>query len=82
MALQFRYYDPSWRRDTFQCPSCTWSGSSADMTPEYFQELQDFSCPSCDARLLIVSYPTLDDIKAAARDGNAEAQAELARFMA
>lgn len=47
------------------------------MSKEPFSELMDFSCPSCDKMILIVSYPTLEEIEQAAAYGNTEAIAQL-----
>jgi len=47
------------------------------MEQDWYAELTDFSCPSCDKMILIVSYPTLHEIKQAALSGNAEAIKEL-----
>jgi hypothetical protein len=80
MAKHFSYYDPARQRDTFPCPQCSWQGTAAAMTREWFEALMDFSCPKCDTMILIVSYPTLVEIEEAASRGNAEAQSELARI--
>lgn len=77
MAQIRKYYDLDWRIEEFKCPDCGWSGKMDEMSNELFNEVMDFSCPSCDKMILIVSYPTLDEIEEAAASGNAEAIAQL-----
>jgi hypothetical protein len=74
-ARKLDYYSigPSRR---FQC-KCGWVGPFSDLWKEHFQELFDASCPNCETMLAIVSFPTLNDIRRAAREGNKEAQKEL-----
>ena len=38
------------------------------------------TCPDCDSMLLIVPFPTYEQTRAAAADGNEEAIAELQRI--
>ncbi len=71
--LGFWDYD---RDATLTCPGCGWSGSGAG-NEEYFDELLDVSCPQCDRMLLIVSFPTAEETRAAAAAGNPRAEAEL-----
>ncbi len=77
MAQHSPYYDTTWRLQEFTCPTCGWCGCVDDMEQDWYAELTDFSCPSCDKMILIVSYPTLHEIKQAALSGNAEAIKEL-----
>jgi predicted RNA-binding Zn-ribbon protein involved in translation (DUF1610 family) len=79
MAEVFGYFDEEWREAPFTCRNCGWTGPSSEMANEPFRDLMDFSCPRCDTMLLIVNWPTLEDTRAAAAAGNAEAQRELAR---
>jgi len=71
-------YDDYDRHAIISCPSCDWSGPSADHE-DYFEQLLDVTCPSCDTMLLIVSYPTPDETQAAAPAGNQEAVPEIAK---
>ena len=64
-------------QEPLQCPNCHWTGLAGDVTPEYYRDLFDVSCPSCDKMLLIVSYPTVEETKAAAAAGNPKAIADL-----
>lgn len=65
-------YFSDWRARTYTC-ECGWSGPQADLDIEPFDELAQYSCPKCDRHLVLVSYPTGDDIKEAAARGNEEA---------
>lgn len=75
MAVHVDYweFDPS---ATITCPACGWAGVS-EGNIEPFEELLDVRCASCGQMLLIVPYPTLDETKAAAAAGNAEAAEAL-----
>lgn len=74
-ARQLGYYalEPSRR---FQC-KCGWVGPFSDLWQEHSNELFDASCPNCETMLAIVSFPTLNEIRSAAREGNKEAQKQL-----
>lgn len=71
--LTYWEYD---REAPITCPDCGWSGRGAD-NEDYFEELLDVRCPECDRMLLIVSFPTAAETRAAAAAGNPQAQAEL-----
>ena len=77
MAGIRNYYDAAWRVQEFTCPACSWSGRADDMVQEWYSELMDFSCPSCDKMILIVSYPTVEGTEEAAASGNPEAIKQL-----
>ena len=66
-------YFSTWRQETFRC-ACGWSGTADAMAMEPFAELAEYSCPKCDVHLILVSYPTGDEVKTAAAAGNEEAQ--------
>jgi hypothetical protein len=59
------------------CPRCGWSGAAELGARHYFNELFDVSCPHCGEKLLIVSFPTLDETKQEAAKGNPRAIADL-----
>ena len=80
MSEIFDYYDPGWRSARFTCSRCGWSGATEEMSRGVYRELMDFSCGSCDEIIVIVSFPTLDDIRRAAQLGNPEAIDELKRL--
>lgn len=81
MTAMYRFYEAEWRTKVYKCPVCGWHGAHGDMSgPNLFRELMDFGCPECDKMLLIISYPTLGEIVAAARDGNEEAKWTLSVF--
>jgi hypothetical protein len=48
------------------------------MSSDLHAELADYSCPRCDHMILIVPFPTLDDIRTAAAAGIPQAVARLA----
>jgi len=59
------------------CPSCAWSGAAADADRHAFDDLFDVTCPACEKMLLVVAYPTIDEIRAAAASGNQSATESL-----
>jgi hypothetical protein len=59
-----------------ECSECGWFGTAAEASTEYFDALFDVSCPKCDKMLLIVSYATIEETKAAAAARNARALEE------
>ena len=79
MAKHQSYFEHS-SSDPLQCPQCGWSGTAGDAANEMYRELMDFSCPSCDTMLLIVPYPTIDEMRRYAAAGNEKAKRELAEF--
>jgi hypothetical protein len=72
------YYDDDWRSQHTACPACDWSGTPAEMDPEVYRELIDFSCPTCGQILLMVAHPTREEIERAAARGVQEAIQHLA----
>ena len=75
MAIHHDYYD-DWQGKEFTC-QCGWKGPVGRGDLDIYEALGDFDCPSCDTKLLIVSWPTPGDIKKAADAGNADAQKQL-----
>lgn len=73
-------YFGDWRARSYAC-ECGWSGPSTDLGSEPFDELARYSCPKCDKRLVLVTYPTGDEIKEAAARGNEEAVTMLPQVM-
>jgi hypothetical protein len=71
--LSYWNYD---RQAPLTCPDCGWTGRGPD-NEEHFRDLLDVRCPQCDRMLLIVSYPTDEETRAAAAAGNEAAAAEL-----
>jgi DNA-directed RNA polymerase subunit RPC12/RpoP len=63
-----------------RCPSCGWSGAAADGDRKVFDELFDVRCPNCEKMLLVVSYPTVEEIRRAAASGNQAATDWLSRM--
>lgn len=62
------------------CFRCDWTGTGRRAARHYFDELFDVRCPDCQTMLVIVSYPTVAELKEAAAQGNSEAIAEMRYF--
>lgn len=75
MSEQLRYYDYD-REAEITCPECRWSGRPGDHE-EYYDQLLDVCCPKCEKMLLIVSYPTIEETRAAAAQGDTRAVEQL-----
>lgn len=71
------YFDTGWRERELACP-CDWRGGSRAMAMELHDAVTDYACPQCGNLLLIVSHPTLEQVRAAAAAGNDEAATQLA----
>jgi hypothetical protein len=71
------YYDYN-RVMPLVCPVCGWSGSAGAAETEWHRDLLDISCPKCGKMLLVVPYPTFEQVKVAAAAGNEAASAQLA----
>lgn len=66
-----------WEERTFTCPRCGWAGKPGEMWSEAHRELRDFSCAKCETMLLIVPYPTHEEVREAVARGVPEAVALL-----
>ncbi len=77
----YRYYADNWRAATSSC-GCGWTNAAGDVVLEPFDAVAEIHCPACDAKLGLLSYPTLEEIQAAAEAGFDEAKHELARIEA
>lgn len=75
-TLQFNYYD-AWKEADLTCPICGWKGRIKHEDTETYSDLFDYSCPTCEKMLAIVSFPTREEIEEAARKGNTDAKKEL-----
>lgn len=71
------YFQPGWRTRELGCV-CGWRGESSDMAMELHDEVTDYACPQCENLLLIVSHPSLEQVRDAAGAGNEEARQQLA----
>lgn len=71
------YYQPGWRERVHPCPACDWQGDSRAMEMELHDAQTEYTCPRCELPLLIVTHPTLEQVRAAARSGNPEALQQL-----
>lgn len=74
-------YFSDWRDRAYSCP-CGWTGAHGALDTVLFRELMELSCPDCEKHVLLVSFPTDDDIVHAAAEGNAEAVKMLERVRA
>ena len=77
-AIHHQYFDPTWRTATFECPQCGFSGGIKELNWELRDETADYSCPTCDFLMVVVWFPTPDDIRAAAAQGDPEGLKMLA----
>ncbi len=75
-ARLYSYFD-GYRNERFNCPACAWTGGFEQLDQEQYRDLFDGSCPKCGKMLMIVSFPTLEEIRDAAADGNKEAKLML-----
>lgn len=71
------YFTPRWRSDEITC-ACGWRGNSRAMVMELHEEVTDYACPVCECMLLIVSHPSIEQVRQAAAEGNVEASQQLA----
>ena len=55
------------------CPSCHWTGAAKDGDRGEYKDLFDVRCPKCSKMLLVVPFPTGEQVKEAAAAGNVEA---------
>ena len=73
------YFD-AWHDLSLAC-ECGWRGTGADTTlGECFEQLYERDCPQCYAHLLVISFPTEEEIRMAAARGVPEAISELERI--
>ena len=68
---RFRYFD-DYRDRAFAC-ECGWSGEHDELSVEEWADVLEDSCPRCGTILATVSYPTADEVRAAAAAGSEEA---------
>lgn len=58
------YYD-DWREQQFSCSKCGWQGLGSQLAQgETFDDLFEVDCPTCHARLSVVTFPTLQESRA------------------
>jgi hypothetical protein len=72
------HYDFDDASEWIDCGNCGWAGFASEASIELFEALCDLECPKCGARLIVITYPTHEDTRAAAAAGNEEAQRDLA----
>ncbi len=68
---RFRYFD-DYRDRAFAC-GCGWSGGHDELSADEWADVVEGSCPQCGTTLAVASYPTADEVRAAAATGNEEA---------
>lgn len=67
-----------WETRIWQCGQCGWWGTGKIAVKQFFAELFELRCPRCPERItLIRTLPSLDETRAAAEGGCAEAQEHL-----
>lgn len=66
------YFTDGWRTRVLACP-CDWQGDSRDMAMELHDQVTDYACPRCGNLLLIVTHPSLEQVRQAAAAGHPEA---------
>lgn len=71
------YFASGWRSRVLDC-ACGWQGDTKSMAMELHDEVTDYACPQCANLLLIVTHPSLEQVRQAAAEGNQEAQQQLA----
>jgi hypothetical protein len=76
MARNTTYFS-DWKTGKYDC-DCGWTGSASELTKDYFAELMAYACPTCDRNLVLVSFPSADEVEAAAATGDEEAKSMLA----
>ena len=75
---QYPNYFDGWQDREIACDSCEWRGTgSGTAMGEVFRDLYERDCPQCGSRLLVVSFPTPEEIRAAAAESNPEALSML-----
>jgi len=72
----FEYSDLS----PLRCTECNWAGIAQDGVRDDHTDLFDVSCPKCEKMLLVVPYPTVEQIREAAQNGHSEAQSMMPRI--
>jgi len=81
MSEHFKYFS-NWREQPAECAGCGWTAASlTDADDELFDALIEYTCPECGAILAVVSYPTLDEIEKAAKEGDPEATGMLEKHL-
>lgn len=55
------------------CPNCHWTGAAQDGDMGEYKDLFDVSCPKCSKMLLVVPFPTGEQVEEAAAAGNVDA---------
>ena len=74
-AKIINYYDYK-EDEEIECSQCNWKGLAKDLGKENYRDLYDASCPKCYKMLLIVQYPTPDEVKQQFEAGNKEVEGD------
>ena len=59
------------------CPKCHWTGAAKDGDRGEHKDVFDVSCPKCSKMLLVVPFPTGEQVREAAAAGNVDAMNTL-----
>ncbi len=58
-------YYGAWKEDIFVCDKCGWKRTGEECAQgEMFKDLFEIDCPSCNKRLDVVLYPTIEESRA------------------
>lgn len=74
------YYEGYNENDPLTCAVCGWEGRVKEGGKALTADLFRIHCPRCNEVLLLVSLPTVEQVREAARKGNREARADLRRL--
>jgi hypothetical protein len=79
MGKVCKYYS-GWQREVFNCQKCGWTGTVGMEDLDAGEAAATIECPKCYGSLGVLLYPSLDDTKEAANQGNEEAIKALPGF--
>ena len=76
--VEYHDYFDGWQGREIKCGYCEWQGlGSETQQGELFEQLVERDCPKCHERILVIPFPTSEEIRSAAADGNKEAAESL-----
>ena len=79
MGRVCKYYS-DWQHEVFACAECGWTGTVSHRDLEVGDVAAIIECPKCYRSLGVVLYPSLQETKEAAAQGNEEAIKALPAF--
>lgn len=55
-------YYGTWKEDVYVCDKCGWEGTGEQCKQgEMFKDLYEINCPSCNNKIDVVLYPTIEE---------------------